>query len=196
MPTMGDWGWGMQVGGAVSSALGAYASVQGQKNSMRTRALIDDINASTAEQSARSALQAGQREVQRSQIATANLKGTQQATFAANGVDLGEGSAARVLTDTDVMGAIDKNTIAANAVRAAWGYRTQGVSSRIDGVMNRSAADAMNPALSGATSMLGSAGQVASNWYAMNKSGAFSGAPAFGSGPTAYDPSANSFAGT
>jgi hypothetical protein len=33
-----------------------------------------------------------------------------------------------VLTSTDVMGQIDKNTIAANAVRSAWGYRTQATS--------------------------------------------------------------------
>lgn len=193
MPTAGDWAWGLQVGGAVSSALGAYASIQGQNSALKTRAVLADINATTAERSAQSALLAGQHEEQRSMLATANLKSTQQASFAANGVDLGEGSAARTLTSTDILGAIDKNTIAANAVRQAWGYRTQAVNSNIQGVMDRSSASALSPAAGAATSLLGSAGSVASNWYQLNKTGAFT--PDNSTGPTAYMPNTNPFAG-
>lgn len=180
MATAADFGWGMQVGGAVSSALGAYASVQGQKSSLKARSILADINATTAERAAQSAQLAGQHEEQRSMLATANLKSTQQASFAANGVDLGEGSAARTLTSTDIMGAIDKNTIAANAVRQAWGYRTQAVNSSNEATMDRSAAAGMSPVMGAATSLMGSAGGVASNWYQLNKSGAFS-QPAGGS---------------
>lgn len=185
MATAGDWAWGAQVGGAVSSALGAYAAVQGQKSALKTRAVLADINATTAERSAQAALQAGQHEEQRSMLATANLKSTQQASFAANGVDLGEGSAARTLTSTDVMGAIDKNTIAANAVRQAWGYRTQAVNSTIEGTMDRSAAGALSPGMGATTSLLNSAGGVASNWYQLNKAGAFTQPDAAG-GNAAY----------
>lgn len=110
-------------------------------------------------------------------LRTANLKSTQQAEFASHGIDLGEGSAARVLTSTDVMGTIDKNTIAANAVRAAWGYRTGAVNASNAGLMANGSADALSAGAAGATSLLGSAGSVAQNWYMLNKSGAFTAPP-------------------
>ena len=102
--------------------------------------------------------QAGERDRQRSQLATAQLKGHQRASMAASGVDLGDGSAARVLTDTDVMGGIDADTIYSNAVRNAWGYRT-------DATLKRAGADAISPMTSATTSLIGGAGKVADTWY-------------------------------
>lgn len=168
----GEAGLGMQGIGAIFAMLGAYQSAQGQKANLRGQAAIADINATTAERSAQAALMAGQHEEQRSMLATANLKSTQKVGFAAGGIDLGEGSAARTLTSTDVMGEIDKNTIAANAVRSAWGYRTQATSFENEAMMKRSGADSISPAMAAGTSLLNSAGSVAQNWYALNKSGA------------------------
>lgn len=185
---MGETGIGLQGIGAILAAIGAFSSAQGQENNLRAQADVAAINAKTSEQAAQAALFAGQREEQRSDIATANLKSTQQATFAANGVDLGEGSAARTLTSTDVLGKIDANTIAANAVRSAWGYRTQETNYNNEALTKRAGADAINPAMAGASSLLSSAGTVASNWYSLNKSGAVgngSGAPSTG-GNSAY----------
>lgn len=180
----GETGLGLQGIGAILSMIGAYGAAQGQKSNLRAAADIADINATTAERSAQAAMLAGQREEQRSSLATANLKSTQQTAFAANGVDIGEGSAARTLTSTDVLGAIDKNTIAANAVRSAWGYRTQATNYKNDALMKRTAADAVSPAMAGATSLLNSAGSVAQNWYALNKSGALDNGS--GGGHSAY----------
>jgi hypothetical protein len=173
---VGQFGMGLQIAGALSSAIGSYASARAQKSQLRMQAILDGINAKAADSSADATLAAGQHEEQASMLRTAQLKSTQQADFAAGNIDLGEGSAARVLTSTDVMGAIDKNTIAANAVRQAWGYRTGAVNDRNQGVFASAAADSINPTVGGATSLLGSAGSVAQNWYQLNKSGAF-GAP-------------------
>jgi len=181
----------MQGVGAASSALGAYSSAQASKTSLNLQASLADINAKStmdmaeinqqmAERSAQQTLLTGQREEQRSQIATANLKGKQRASMAANGIDLGEGSANQVLTSTDVLGEIDANTLQANAVRGAWGYRTQGQAEynrartqasnqSSQGAMSRASADAISPGTSAFTSMLGSAGSVAGNWYQYNK---------------------------
>jgi hypothetical protein len=175
----GEFGLGMQGIGAIMSMIGAYSSSQGQKSSLGFQADLAAINATTAERAAQAAMLQGQHEEQHQMLATAQLKSTQQVGFAANGIDLGEGSAARVLTSTDVMGEIDKNTIAANAVRRAWGYRTQAVNFQNDALMKNSAASAISPLMSAGTSMLNSAGSVAQNWYALNKSGAmpFTGTP-------------------
>ena len=136
---------------AASSAVGAYYSAQGQQNALRQQADLAEIQAQRT-------LQSGERDVQRSRLQTASLKGTQRAGMAANGIDVGVGSAAQVLTSTDVMGEIDANTIEANAVRSAWGYRTEAT-------MKRGSASAINPAMAGATSILGGAGKVATSWY-------------------------------
>ena len=159
----------MQGAGAASSALGAYFGAQSQKRSLELQASMADINARMSESAAQATLLTGQREVQKSQIATANLKSAQRASMAANGVDLGEGSANQILTTTDVMGEVDANTLQANAVRSAWGYRTQGVNQSNQALMSRASAGAISPLTSAATSLLGSAGSVASSWYSYGK---------------------------
>lgn len=172
---VGQVGLGMQGIGGILSVIGAFGSAWGQRQQLKTQAAIDQINATTAERSAQAALLAGQHEEQNSMLRTAQLKGTQTAGLAAHGVDIGEGSAARVLATTDLMGEVDKNTIAANALRAAWGYRTQATNARIDAGMKDSQAGAISPFMAGGTSLLNSAGSVASNWYALNKTGGSSG---------------------
>lgn len=158
--------------GGVMSVIGAISAAQGRKQQLAAEAEIQRINAAAAESAARSALMVGQREEQRSRLATANLKSKQQASLGANGIDLGEGSAARMIADTDILGAIDANTIAANAVQAAWGYRTQSVNYTNDARLKSATADAISPGLAGASSLLTSAGQVASSWYMFNRAGA------------------------
>lgn len=158
--------------GAASSAVGAYYGAKSQKVSLELQSSLSDINARMSESAAQQTLLTGQREDQKSRIATANLKGSQRAGMAANGIDLGEGSATQVLTSTDVLGEVDANTLHANAVRSAWGYRTQGVNQSNQALMSRASAGAINPGQSAMTSLLGSASSVASSWYMMNKGGA------------------------
>lgn len=144
--------------GLASSTVGAYYAAQSQKDALNLRA---DLNERTAQQ----VLQAGQREEQRSRLATARLKGSQRAGMAANGVDLGVGTAADILTSTDLLGEVDAQTIRSNAVRNAWGYRSEAT-------MQRASADSVSPGMSALTTLIGGSGQVAEGWYRLNKSGA------------------------
>jgi hypothetical protein len=161
----------LQGAGAASSAVGAYYGAQSQKQSMNLSADMADINARMSESAAQATLLTGQRQEQQSRLATANLKSTQRAGLAANGVDLGVGSAANILTTTDVMGEIDANTIQANAVRSAWGYRTQAVNQTNQALMSRASAGAISPVMAASTSLLGSASAVAPSWYQYSKNG-------------------------
>lgn len=161
----------MQGAGAASSAVGAYYGAKSSKASLELQANLADINARQLESTAQSTLLTGQREEQKSRIATANLKGSQRASLAANGVDLGVGSAEQILTSTDVLGEIDANTINANAVRSAWGYRTESTNQKNQALMSRASASAISPGGAAVTSLLGSAGSVASSWYLMGKAG-------------------------
>lgn len=167
----GQFGLGLQAAGGFMSVMGALGSAWGSKIALDGQAELARINAQIMETNARGTLQAGAREVQRSQLATSQLKGRQRAGMAAHGVDLGEGSAARVLTDTDVMGEIDANTIAANAVRSAWGYRTQSVNFQNEAIQKSSAADSMAPWMSAGGMLMDKAGSVAQSWYQLKRSG-------------------------
>lgn len=167
-----DW-LNMQGAGAIMSAIGAWSSASSQRATLQSQSDISAINARMAERSAQSELMAGQRGVQAHRMSTAALKSTQRARMASSGVDLGEGSAAQVLTSTDVMSEIDANTIAANAVRSAWGYRVQATNYSNDANTSRAAAGGISPAVATATALLSSAGGVAERWYAMSKAGAF-----------------------
>jgi len=175
---------GMQGVGVLSSANAAESGAKASQMQLRFNADIADINARMSESAAQSTLLAGQREEQKSRIATANLKGTQRASMAANGVDLGEGSAAQILTSTDVLGEIDANTIQSNAIRSAWGYRTQGASTKAQADSSRAAAGAISPSSAYTTSLIGGAGQVAGSWYQAGKNSDF------GTATTQTDPRA------
>lgn len=88
-------------------------------------AAVAEGNARIAEANAQDALRAGQQQEQQSRLKYAALKGQQRARLAANGLALDEGSSLRILTDTDYLSDVDADTLHANAVRAAMGYRTQ-----------------------------------------------------------------------
>ena len=95
--------------------------------------------------------------------------------MAANGIALGEGSAADVEASTDVMRETDRATLEINAMRAAFGQRMQASNARSQAAMSRANAAGISPGLSAATSLLGSAGRVASGWYEFSKGGGSSG---------------------
>lgn len=182
---MGNAALALQVGGALTSAVGSYygastqaGNLKAQSSALRSQARIADINARISELGAQSALEQGKHEKARLTLQTGQLKGSQRARLAANGVDLGTGSAAEIQASTDLMKEIDSNTIRYNAVRSAWGYRTQGMNHQLRAADLRgqagvasATASGISPFGSAATSLLGSASSVATSWYTMSKSG-------------------------
>ena len=162
-----------QIGGAASSAIGSYYSARTQKATLQGQADLADTNARIAELGAQSALLQGQQQVGALTLKAGHLKSSQRAALAANGVDLGVGNAAEIQASTDIMKEIDANTLTANAVRSAWGYRTQAVNFQNEALMKRAGAKSISPGMAATSSLLGGAGQVAGSWYAMNRAGAF-----------------------
>jgi hypothetical protein len=163
----------LMIGGLLSNTVGSFYSSKAQKYQLKTQAIIADTNARIAEMGAQSALAQGEREIGNLTLKAGQLKSTQRASMAANGVDLGEGNAAEVLASTEIMKEADKNTLQANAIRSAWGYRMQGTNFQNEALTARNTAGAISPWMSAAGTLLGGAGNVASNWYMMNKMGAF-----------------------
>ena len=162
-----------QIGGAATSAVGSYFSAATQKENLRGQAAMAEINARISEMGAQSALMQGQHETARLTLNAGQLKGRQRAALAASGVAMGEGSAREIQASADILKDIDKNTIMANAVSQAWGQRMQAVNYQNEALFARANAKGIKPFASAATSLLGSATQVASSWYQFKNTGAF-----------------------
>lgn len=65
------------------------------------------------------------------------MVGSQRATLAANGVDLGSGTALDLIGETAEFGEADALTIRYNAAREAWGYGVNANNYRTDGAVAR-----------------------------------------------------------
>lgn len=159
--------------GVASNTVGSYWSAQNTKISLKGQADLADINARISELGAEQELIKGEREVAQVTMRSGQLKSSQRAAMAANGVDLGTGNAAEIQATTDLMKENDKNTVEANAVRSAWGYRTQGMNYQNEAIVKRGSAGGISPGMSAFGSLLSSSGQVAGTWYGMYKAGAF-----------------------
>jgi hypothetical protein len=162
-------GTSLSLVGAASSAYSAWQSAKFQKKQLANEAELAEINARVAEQGAESALIAGQKQESAIRSRTAQIKSAQRAGLGASGVDLGTGSAANLLTSTDVMGEIDANTAEINAIQSAWGYRTQASNALASAAMSRAASAGISPGSAAFASILSSAPQVAASWYKVNK---------------------------
>lgn len=120
------------IGLALTAASGAYAADsqkkagQYQADVAAENAKLDDFR---AEQSSR--LGSIQEEQHRAKVR--QMVGTQRATLAANGIDMGSGTAADMIEEAQTMGEVDALTIRFNAMNEAWGYRTNATNSRNEG---------------------------------------------------------------
>lgn len=176
-----------QGGALASSVIGSYFGAKTQKANLRGQAVVAESNARLAELSAQSALLQGQKQVASLTMKAGQIKGSQRAAMAANGIDLGEGSAAELQASTEIMKDLDKNQLEANAMAQAWGYRMQKTNYEGEALSARAGASAINPAASSIATLLGGAGSVASSWYQFNKVGAIGGKPASSNAVGSFD---------
>lgn len=163
----------MKGAGAINSVVGGYYSAASQKSSLDLQADLDEINARISERAAQGELLRGEREYQASRLRTAALKSRQRVAMAANGVDLSEGTAVNVLASTDYIGEVDANEIRANAVKAAWGYRTQAANSLNSATIRRASASGINPTMSAFSNALVAGADLATSYRSLKEKGAF-----------------------
>ncbi len=156
---------------AGAQTVGAYNSAKAQQASLLYDAQTADNNAQLAEWQAQDAVTRGNLDEQSVRMRAAAVKASQRAAMAANGIDVTQGSAADIQTSTDYMGERDAFTVRNDALRSAWGYRTQGASYRDSAGMSRAGASSIRPSVSAATTLLGSATLVSSAWDAERRAG-------------------------
>ena len=174
--------------GAGVSYMGAQQQASAQSNADKYNAEVAANNQLMANQAAAVATEQGAVAQQQKANQEDVLLGQQKAGLAANGIDVGSGSAVDLLSDTKAYGELDQLTIRNNAAREAQGYTNQGISYANQAQVDEasSAATLQGGALKGASSLITGAGQVASQWYNYtNTIAAGSSSPAFSSSPQA-----------
>lgn len=135
----------LQVGSLAFGAMSAYQQSASTKASMEYQSAVARNNAITAEYQAQDAVKRGEVAEAEQRRRTAMMKGSQTARLAANGLDISEGSALNILSDTDWMGEQDALTVRDNASREAWGLRQQGQNYLSNSSMLKATADAQSP---------------------------------------------------
>lgn len=153
--------------GAGVAYMGAQSSAAAASNQAKYNAQVASNNQILADRSAADATARGNVQQQLKATQTAALVGRQRVGLAANGQDPNSGSGLDLQSDTAGAGAFDELTIQSNAHREAAGFTQQGVNYAQQATLDEAAgADALNAgALKGASTIIGGAGQVASQWY-------------------------------
>lgn len=163
---IGSIGIGAQIAGGFTTAGAAASKSISDRAAYNIQAAATSTNAALERAAAADALRRGQTAVINSELKTRQLKGQQVAEFAARGISLSEGTPLNILSDTDLMGANDANVLALNAAKEAWGYDVRAGNDEANARLLRSRADMESPKRAAITSLLTSAGSVASKWYA------------------------------
>jgi len=156
--------------GTATKAVGAYNAASSQRDSLNYQASVSANNAIIDQDKAAIADQNGTIAVQNQDLKTAQIFGMQRANMAANGVDLGSGSAHDVLTSTELMGGRDAAQLETNAMREAWGYKTQANDLNANAAALHSMAESVSPINSAMTSLMSSAPQVSNTWRTYTQS--------------------------
>jgi len=151
--------------GAGMTAVSAYNNSQAQKSSLLYQGAVAENNAKTIEYQAQDVERRGQQDLINARRENDRLKGAQRATMAARGLDLTEGTPATLLQDTDYFGAVDQANIKNTTAKNAWATRVGAQNSASDATMLNNKAGSISPGMAATTSLMTSAGSVASSWY-------------------------------
>lgn len=105
---------------------GTVSSAFAQREQGRTRRIISESNQRIAELKGKEALRRGGERAAKSKREFKKLRGKQRAALAAQGIDIGTGSAQDIQEETEVVSELDALTIKTNAAREAFGIRAGG----------------------------------------------------------------------
>jgi len=147
------------------AAFGSYNLATAQKGALNYEAAVATNNSTLANYQAQVTAQVGANQQYALGLKSAQTFGDQRAALAAGGVDLGSGSALEDLTTTKYMSKVDQLTIQNNTANQIWAEKTQAQGYASEAAFDSASAKAINPVISGASSLLTGAGMVAASWY-------------------------------
>ena len=163
----------------LSTTMGVVSSVQQGKATqaqMNYQADVNRRNAKKAQQNAEDKRQEGIEEARMTRLKTAQRVGLQQASLAANGVDVSEGTALDMIEDTSAMGELDALTTHYNYEKQALAFESQANNfnnqANLDVFAGQNAyKSGMMNAVGAGINGLGQIASVSSKWYGDNSVG-------------------------
>jgi hypothetical protein len=164
--------------GVAGAGIAAYSAVQqgrAQSQAAQYQSAVARNNATMADYNAKVATQTGENEEAAKREQTAQTIGMERAAIGASGLDPNSGSPLRLQSDVARLGELDAATIRNNAMRTAYGFKTQGISygaqAALDESQGRYATKAGN--LGAFTSLISGASNVSSKWASFQQAGVF-----------------------
>ena len=179
----------LTIGGAVTSAIGAFAAIQDQKHALKAQKLSFEfeamqaaINARGAEKFAQQLLQAGRTEIGQMQLQFAAEKAARRTSAAGRGIVTGSGSSAEELASVELASKMNAFQMNLNTVQRANAAREQGAGFQGRGLIASASARnagrsarSLLPGAAASASLLSSAGSIANQWVATQRSDLFYG---------------------
>lgn len=152
----------LPIAAAVVAVAGTAMSGIQQAQAQRYQARVADMNASLARDQGKDAMERGLLADRDTQRDTAQLLGAQRASMAANGLDLGFGSAAQVLSDTRMIGREDVDRTRRNTFAEVQGFDINALNYDAEARAQRQAARAtmINTAFDSVGTALSKASQI------------------------------------
>lgn len=166
------FGYGSLIAQGISNtiqAFGSFGITRHQNAIAQSQANVARLNAQMMEWQAQSRLHSNTKDQVRLTMQAGQVKASQRAALAANGIAVGEGSAAELQASTDIIKEIDSNQLTANARREAWGMRMQAAQYKGQALMAE--AQKKNKWLTFGTTLLSGASQVANSYMLYKASG-------------------------
>jgi hypothetical protein len=163
--------------GVTGGVVGGISSVQqgkAQQAQYNYQAKVQEENAKIAQENANVERQQGIEEARLQRLKTASVIGSQKTAMAANGVDITQGTAVDVISDTAAMGELDALQTQYNYETKARAYevesgnfKNQANLDRISGQNAYSAGkmNALTSTINGLGESAGNAGQLALKWF-------------------------------
>lgn len=141
-----------------TSAYGSYSDAKAIKAQGAYESQQLEFNSRIAELQAKKTEADGKEQSTQYKTKIKQLIGKQRASMAAQGIEVGSGSALEVQLETKELGALDALTIRNNAFREAMGYRIQSIDYTKQAAITRASSQgkARNTYLSGGLSAAGS----------------------------------------
>ena len=155
------------------NAFGSFGITRHNNAIAQSQANIARLNAQMMEWQAQGRLRSNENDQVRLTMQAGQTKASQRAALAANGVAVGEGSAAELQASTDIIKEIDSNQLTENAHRDAWGMRMQGAN--YEGQALMAEANKQNRWTNFGVTLLQGASQIANNYALYNAMGLMGG---------------------
>ena len=138
----------------------AWSQSQAMRQQGEHQRQMYNLNSKFSYMQAEDAIKRGDKAADQHLKQTKSLIGSQRTALAAQGIDIGDGSALEIQQDTAELGAMDAMTIRNNAWRESWGHRVQASQLYHQGRWAELGAknQARNTLITGGISALGQAG--------------------------------------